>query len=86
MHRSWVYNAWFFGSGVSGGIIASAIAAVLFTGSPDLVAAILWTLVLSISGTLVGFCVGDWVGVEHEDRVVRRRLGLPARTSSGQGG
>lgn len=86
MSRSWVYNAWGFGSGVAGGVIGAVLAAVLFTGSTDLVAAMLWSQVLGAGGALAGFAIGGYIGVEHEDRVARRLLGLPTRTNSGKGG
>ncbi len=78
--RSWVYSAWMYGAGVLGGVAGAVLAMALFAGSTDWAASMLWSQVLGAGGALLGIAIGGGIGVEHEDRAERRRLGLPKRT------
>lgn len=74
--RSWTYTAWMLGVGALGAIAGAAVAALLFTGTTDIVAGLLWSQVLGGGGALIGAGIGGLIGIRHEDRIVRRRMGL----------
>lgn len=68
-----IAHAWLYGGGVVGFAAALAVCFSVPVTS-DVVAAS-----LGVGGVLVGFLVGGWTGIEHEDRYERRRLGLDSR-------
>lgn len=72
-----IAHTWLFGGGITGFVGALAVYFTVPVASETIGA------VLGGAGVLIGCVVGGVIGIDHEDRYERRRLGLGEEVSHG---